>query len=360
MVAQAPLQSQTSHSHVARRVSRQVKIHACLMLALAIVFATFFQVSKHQPALSQVNTFADDPYDAVGSFAVQFALFAALLSMLRAFRPYPSDDALLERRALLMRSEVVVCLSVVVTMLTDGITLVRYRSLWIGSSAGHILAGLVVGIAALAILLAWRVYASGTAGLGPTSPVNRTRLGVAIGLSLLSALVFSVYPPAFDHGYGGAILTVILSLVLFFAMMWAWTIATTPAPSASSDDALDDLAAPIRLLNPHLHLAGVARPLVSAWRAVSGSALVRSLVNWLNPRKHAWNAVLLIGLLMGAYLAFAEFSGGPLPRAYQIIRVTLVFVGLECVGVLVGYAFFSAPLRLVRHDTPDDAPSQQG
>jgi hypothetical protein len=59
-----------------------------------VSFYLFFQTSKHNPALSSVNAFADDPYDAVGSFGVQFALFTALLSLVRAFRPYQSDEAL--------------------------------------------------------------------------------------------------------------------------------------------------------------------------------------------------------------------------------------------------------------------------
>jgi len=71
-------------------VSSRAKVNACLTLALAVVFYGFFQVCKQLPALGQINPFANNPYDAVGSFATQFAAFSALLSLLRAFRPYPS------------------------------------------------------------------------------------------------------------------------------------------------------------------------------------------------------------------------------------------------------------------------------
>ena len=45
---------------------KQYKVNACLTFVLAVLFYLFWQISKHQPALSQVNAFAEDPYDAVG------------------------------------------------------------------------------------------------------------------------------------------------------------------------------------------------------------------------------------------------------------------------------------------------------
>jgi hypothetical protein len=48
-------------------MSRQLKGIAFLAFVLAVLFYLFFQVSKHHPALSQVNAFAEDPYDAIGS-----------------------------------------------------------------------------------------------------------------------------------------------------------------------------------------------------------------------------------------------------------------------------------------------------
>jgi hypothetical protein len=60
---------------------------------LAILFYLFFQITKHHPILSLVNPFVEDPYDAVGSFSFQFALFTALLSLVRAFRPYQAHKS---------------------------------------------------------------------------------------------------------------------------------------------------------------------------------------------------------------------------------------------------------------------------
>ncbi len=87
------------------------------------MFYLFFQISKHQPALSQVNAFAEDPYDAVGSFGTQFAVFTALLSLVRAFRPYQPNKALDGQKVHLVRAEYLTCLSVFVGLECSGILL---------------------------------------------------------------------------------------------------------------------------------------------------------------------------------------------------------------------------------------------
>src|SRR5579884_4087593 len=95
---------------------RRFKVSALLTFMLAVLFYLLFQISKHNPALSQVNAFAEDPYDAVGSFGVQFALFTALLSLVRAFRPYQPNKALARQELLLGRGEYLSCLSIAVTL----------------------------------------------------------------------------------------------------------------------------------------------------------------------------------------------------------------------------------------------------
>src|SRR5579885_2936402 len=98
---------------------RRARLQAIAAFLLAILLYTFFQYSKHQPALAVVNAFAEDPYDAVGSFGVQFALFTALLSLVRAFRPYQSDKVLDSQELLLLRGEYFSCLSIAMTLVAD-------------------------------------------------------------------------------------------------------------------------------------------------------------------------------------------------------------------------------------------------
>jgi hypothetical protein len=83
---------------------RSVKVSALLTFGLAILLFPFFDICKHAPALALVNAFAEDPYDAVGSFGIQLAPFLSLLAVLRAFRPYPSEQTPDRQRVLMVRA----------------------------------------------------------------------------------------------------------------------------------------------------------------------------------------------------------------------------------------------------------------
>lgn len=86
------------------------------------------------------------------------------------------------------------------------------------------------------------------------------------------------------------------------------------------------------------------------------SSLLRPIVNWLNPRKHTWNGILLFGIFIGVVLALAEAIGEGGLGPHQMNRfaaLATAFVGLEGSGVLVGYAFLAKPLGLFRHDSDD-------
>src|SRR5579884_3555186 len=185
---------------------RSLKIYTCLTIVLAVLFYLFFQVSKHQPALSQVNAFADDPYDAIGSFAVQFALFTALLSLLRAFRPYQSQQALDSQELLLVRGAIFSCLSVMITLIGDVVAMARHPSIWMGLSAGYMLAALVGGMALFTALVGWllvswerKMHSSHTTGA-------RIR---AICVSALSLLILVLYPESWRQTTYGELFTVV-------------------------------------------------------------------------------------------------------------------------------------------------------
>ena len=134
-------------------MSKQYKVNACLTLVLALLFYLFWQICKQQPALAQVATFTEDPYDAVGSFGTQFAVFAALLSLIRAFRPYQPDTVGDGRRLLFARGAYLTCLSIAVTLGADIVAMLRYPSVWLGSAAGYVLVALVCGMALLTVLV---------------------------------------------------------------------------------------------------------------------------------------------------------------------------------------------------------------
>lgn len=317
------------------------KVNACLALLLAVLFYLFFQLCKQQPALSQVNAFADDPYDAVGSFGTQFAMFVALLSMVRAFRPYQPNRAMDSQQVLLERGAYMTCLAVAVTLGTDIVALFRFPSVWVGFPAGSLLAVLSGGMVVLTALVGWRVHHTSST---PRASSTRLAWARAIGVSLMSVIILAWYPERFTQSSPGEPLTIVGSVILLFAIVWAWGVVLSPSLQMGDEDLLDDLASIYGWLKAHS--GRFSTPLALLERTLNSSFL-RPLWNLVNPRRHRWNGILLFGLCLGVLLAYAEAmgAGGLGPR---FATLALVFAGFEGAGVLVGYIFLAGPLRLFR------------
>nr|HET6903221.1 hypothetical protein [Ktedonobacteraceae bacterium] len=130
-----------------------------------------------------------------------------------------------------------------------------------------------------------------------------------------------------------------------FAVVWAWGMVLSPSLETSGEDFIDDLASIYRWLKAHAgHFALLLAPL----EKTPALPFLHPIVNWLNPRKHRWNAILLVGLCMGVVLALAEAMGEGGLGSHFALLIT-IFAGLEGVAFLLGYAFLAKPLRLFRH-----------
>ena len=329
---------------------KQYKVNACLAFVLAALFYLFWQISKHQPALSQVNAFAEDPYDAVGSFGTQLAVFTALLSVVRAFRPYQPNKVLDSQKVHLVRAEYITCLSVAVTLAADIVAMIRYPSVWMGFPAGQILAALVVGMALLTALIGWLIHYATRESRLPSAHHRWTR---AIGISLVGVLILALYPENVPQSVPGELLTVVVGATLFIASVWAWGMAISPSLETHGEDFIDDLVSMYRWLKAH---TGHFSVLLTPFEKTLGSSFLRPLVNWLNPRRHTWNGILLFGIFIGVLLALAEAIGEGGLGPHQIGRFAVlatVFAVLEGSGVVLGYAFLAKPLGLFRHDSDD-------
>jgi hypothetical protein len=67
------------------------------------------------------------------------------------------------------------------------------------------------------------------------------------------------------------------------------------------------------------------------------------------PRKHEWNLLALIAILVGVLLAFAEIlSEGQSRGVARVFLVAIVFIALESAGVFLDYALLRQFLGLVR------------
>ena len=324
---------------------RQYKVNACLTFVLAFVFYLFWQICKQQPALAHVATFTEDPYDAVGSFGTQFAMFTALLSIVRAFRPY-SPGAINRQQVLFVRGAYLTCLSVAVTLGADIVAMIRYPSVWIGLPAGSMLAALVGGMALLTALIGWSIHHIARESILPYAHHGWAR---AIGISLAGAIICALYPENWREGIpvGGLwtvfiLFTAVVGMVIFIISVWAWDITTSPSLEMPGEDFIDDLAALYRWFKIH---TGHFSVLLMPFEKALGSSLLRPIVNGLNPRKDRWYGIALIGILIGVVFAFGE------GHLHPQIGLLTVFASIECLGVLLGYAFFMKPLELSRHDT---------
>lgn len=321
------------------------RVYACLILGLALLFYLFWQVSKHNPALSAVNPFADDPYDAVGSFGVQLAIFTALLSLLRAFRPYQPDQALDGQKLLLLRGAYLSCLSILLTLLADAVALVRHPSTWLALPAGATLVALTGGMALLTLLVGGLLLRE-TRHLHLSFTYN-TRVR-ALFLTIVSILILLFYPENWRQNVPGELFTVLVGIVCLLVPAWAISLALLPYPATFFEDILDDLTALYHWLK------GYSGPFViffNLCETLLTWPFVHQLLSWLNPRKHIWYLAILLGIIIGAALTLAEVlgdSGGPL-QLKRLVLVTTVYIGLECAGILLGYALLAQPLGLFLH-----------
>ena len=287
----------------------QFKLSALFIFALAVLFYAFFMHAKHDPALSVVNAFVDDPYDAVGSFGIQAAVFLGILCLFRAFRPPRSGMARNTQDQFLFRAQLAAVLSVAVTLAADAVAMLRHPFLWIGSSAGFRLLALLAGMAILtAALGAWIWHAAREMEIPPASPA----WSKALAVSALTLLVLLLYPESFRHRLIGVLFTALVGTVVLFASMWAWMVALLPQRQGNAP----------------------AEP-VNASRSLSR-------------KKYAWAIVILTGILIGLFFVAGEASEGTGIPHGRLALVVSVYIGLETIGLMIGYGFLGKPLGLFR------------
>jgi hypothetical protein len=94
----------------------RLRINALIVLVLALLFTFFFDFTKHNPYLAPINPFAEDPYDAIGSFAMQAVFVLGILSLFRAFRPAGKTQPSGDRKLFLYRTQIALVLCVLVTL----------------------------------------------------------------------------------------------------------------------------------------------------------------------------------------------------------------------------------------------------
>jgi hypothetical protein len=262
-----------------RRVSRATTLSA----AAAIAFCLFFVATK-RPPFRDFNPFGDDPYDAVGSFGVQIALVAGVLSFARAL-VLRADATRVEKAGLVLRGNLVVLAAVLLSLLAD--------------------------VAAL----------------------------------IIHPMPSGFWPRVL---FGSLLLLVVFTLLCAVAVRAAWLVAapTVPHRDLTPADAMDDLWTLVRVPVATLKAVLPARIVVLVER-FRPEALFSGLP-WVHPRRHPWRFATAVGLLAGLSLAAAQLreGGGPLPNIRLAALVASIFVGGELAGTLMGFALLGSFLGL--------------
>jgi hypothetical protein len=302
---------------------------------------TFKRGTIHYPVLVKVNVFIEDPYDAVGSFGIQLAVLSALVSFVRILRPYPKGITS-NNLILILHGNAVSLLSVAVTLTADIIAMFRYLPEWTNSSAGWLLAAFISGLMALTALAGWMVFHMGQSLnlLSGYRPWSKT-----IAVCLVGLIVLAFYPEAWQQSVPGGIFAALAGMVFLFVLSSVIAKLVFPPAGGQYEDFLDDLFVLYQWLKVHANFAGF---LFGWMEKLVNIPWVHALTNWLNPRKHTWNSVILVALGMGIALVMAEAIGEGMPSHSVVLMVLTVFISIEGFGVLLGYVLFKQFLGIFR------------
>jgi len=283
---------------------KNLKRNAVIVCGLAALFYWSFMFAKHDPKLRSVIPFGEDPYDAVGSFGVVVGMIIALISLVRAFRPYHEAPPSTAQRVYLVRSQAAVVFIVFITLAADTVAMARHPHMWIGAASRNVLVALIGGLAAATVAVQLLIRASQRELPEPGS--NRwKRAGIA---SLLAILILVLYPEQLIRRTATELFTIVVGAFLLFAPMRLLLTALVPY---KADDTPDETPARRRFSCP----------------------------------KHRWGIVLLGGVLIGVFTLAGEMTegGGALPLG-RLVFVASVFIGLWIAGLSIAYAFLGKPL----------------
>ena len=288
------------------------RINTLIILILAVLFYFFFMTSKHDPILSPVNPFAEDPFDAIGSFGIQVAGFLAFLSFIRIFWFYRKGTLSETQKMTLARTQMLGVLAVAVTLAGDFVAMARYPSLWSMSTGGGELAALLGGLFLITLAAGVLVYRS----VREIKPQPSSNLWIRALIVLAAAgVILAIYPDSLRQGTPGVLFTVIVGTVLLIVPMWALGTSLIPYPTGATQP---ETVTPSR---------------------------------WLGLYKFQLIFVILLGILVGFFLVLGESTdGGGMPHLAGMAFVAAVYIGLETSGLLIAYIFLRKPLGLFQRN----------
>jgi hypothetical protein len=256
------------------------------------MFWTLFQLSKKTP-IQAINPFAEDPYDAVASIAFQVALLLAVLNVARLIHRGAAGP----QGRYIMRGNLLIVLSIAVTLVVDMIAIAQKPGMLDGSIWSTALIG---GMALLATMM------------------------------LISAAA-------------------LIRAQSFMSQLPAETIVN---PRGVLADAIEDIFVLITWPAAWLiRRIGWPKALLVLPQTVWIRAEETPLFGWVHPRQHPWRFAVMLGLGAGIGLSLVHFflEGGlsvPTAPLNIILLISAIFIGIELAATLAGYLLFGGYLGL--------------
>jgi hypothetical protein len=282
--------------------------NALFVAVLALAFCWVFEFFKHDPRLRNVIPFGEDPYDAVSSFAAIAVVLLAVVSLARSY--FPRWVGRSRELIYVLRTQAAVPFCVLVTVVAEGVAMVRHPSRWVGTTGAVWILTLEAALAAIAVAV--------LVSMSGDRLASRPAFARAVAIWLATLLALAVYPEQLILRTPGHLLTVVLGAVFLFAPVSALVRAWLPWPLEHSPEATSNRA----------HRKG-------------------------KPRYVAFAAAAVIGLAIGAFAYLGEVSEDPVrPAASQMLLVGSVFLGLGCCGITIGYAFLGRLLGFDFREPP--------
>ena len=325
---------------------KQLKSISFLVLCLSIIFFLFFEFTKHAPGLGDINPFAEDPFDAVGSFGIQLAFVSSILMVLRAFRPYHQPEVSPGQITLLFRSGVITLVTVAVTLAGDVIGMTRKiftQGFFPGATP---LTALLISMLVIVFAVAW-IFIHVSRHLKvtlPPRPWNRL-----IIVSALAILILAIYPSEWrNSSITGGIFTALAGMVILFISVWVLATSIFPAMEKDYEDIFQDLATIFLEWKKRSRLINSAFTMI---HKLTSFPPAKRFLEWINPRCHRWNLVIILSLAMGFLLVVVEMlAEGVSPNVGRAFLVVGVYISLESAGVLLGYFLLGKYLGIFRSE----------
>ncbi len=326
-------------------VKKNYKCDTIITFLLSIAFVWLFFYWKHNPQLLKVNVFNVDPFDAVGSIAIQLSVVASGFSILRLFLFFTDDGIHFSNLILILRGNVLSLFSIIITMISNLIAMIRFSPAWMNSSSGILLAGMVMLFLILTILVLSRVVNFMAAN---NLTIKFRLLSLRFFLTLSGFTILSFYPVLRDVSVPWALFTAYAGIIIQIAILRNLTFLVFNDEEIVFEDLIDVIFKLYLTTKSHLKFTKyftdkMEKYFLSRW--------IRATIIWMNPRKHKWNLIIFIFLLLGALMAFLELiddqSGG---LSLKTLMVFSVFVAGEAIIIISFYLLFRKFLGLVKCD----------